>query len=155
MRLRNSSSHVEAEEAANGIRQFSALSKKFVGEDGKVTKILTAECELKDGKIVEIPGTDKEWPCDLAVLAMGFVGPETDTIVSQYGAELDARGNVKVDQNFMSSVPGFFAAGDAQRGQSLIVWAISDGRETARAVDLYLMGSTLLPTKDGMDLPRR
>ena len=155
MRLRNSSSHVEAEEAAKGIRQFSALSKKFVGENGKVTKILTAECELQDGKIVEIPGTDKEWDCDLVILAMGFIGPETDTIVRQYGAQIDPRGNVKVDENFMSSVPGFFAAGDAQRGQSLIVWAISDGREVARGVDQYLMGATELPTKDGMDLPRR
>ncbi len=155
MRLRNSSSHVEAEEAARGIRQFSALSKKFVGKKGKVTKILTAECELQDGKIIEIPGTDKEWDCDLVILAMGFVGPETDTVVSQYGAELDPRGNVKVDENFMSSAPGFFAAGDAQRGQSLIVWAISDGREVARGVDQYLMGATELPTKDGMDLPRR
>ena len=85
---------------------------------------------------------------------MGFVGPETDSIVTQYGCELDERANVKIDENWMSSIPGFFAAGDAQRGQSLIVWAISDGRECARSVDQYLMGKTELPTKAGTDLPR-
>ena len=103
----------------------------------------------------EISGTEKVWPCELVALALGFVCPETDTIVSQYGAELDERGNVKIDDKWMSSTPGFFAAGDAQRGQSLLVWAISDGRECAAAVDEYLTGCpSELPRKMGVDLPR-
>jgi glutamate synthase (NADPH/NADH) small chain len=104
-------------------------------------------------RMQEIPGTEAIWACDLAILALGFIGPETNNIVQQYGCDLDARGNVKT-KNFMSSTPGFFSAGDAQRGQSLIVWAISDGRECAREVDIWLMGESMLPTKGGRDLPR-
>jgi glutamate synthase (NADPH/NADH) small chain len=85
---------------------------------------------------------------------MGFVGPETDSIVAQLGCELDDRGNVKSDEDYMTSVPGTFACGDARRGQSLVVWAISEGREAARGVDTYLMGQTLLPSKGQGDLPR-
>ena len=154
MVLRTSTSHDEGCE-----REFSILTRCFNGESGVLKSLSTVEVEFvpPEGggrpEMRERPGTEKEWPCDLAILAMGFVGPETDTIVSQYGCELDARGNVKVD-NWMSSTEGFFAAGDAQRGQSLIVWAVSDGRECARAVDAWLMGDTSLPTKAGEDLPR-
>jgi glutamate synthase (NADPH/NADH) small chain len=154
MKLRTSTSHDEGCE-----REFSVLTKKFIGRNGKLTGLQTVSLEWVRGahgraEMKEVPGSEREWPCDLAILALGFVGPETDSVVAQYGAALDGRGNVKVDANFMSSVPGFFAAGDAQRGQSLIVWAISDGREAARGVDLYLMGHTELPTKAGVDLPR-
>ena len=160
MKYRKSTSHDEADEMANGMRQFSVLTKKFIGDEaGKLKQLHTVECEFvtpEDGgrpELREVDGTDKFWDCEMAILAMGFVAPETDSIIAQYGCELDVRGNVKVN-NWMSSTDGFFAAGDAQRGQSLIVWAISDGRECARAVDRFLMGKTDLPTKDGMDLPR-
>ena len=148
-----------AHEQAGNKRAFSILTKRFEGKDGKLTKLHTTEIEfVGDPKTFgqtmrEVPGTEREWNCDLAILALGFLGPETHSIVKQYGCELDGRGNVKLS-DWMSSTPGFFAAGDAQRGQSLIVWAISDGRECARAVDLWLMGHSELPTKSGADLPR-
>ena len=156
MKFRTSTSHEEGCE-----RHYSVLTKKFIGENGKLTGLQTIQIEMEvpEGggrpEIKEIPGTEKEWPCQLAVLALGFVHPETDTIVAQYGCDLDSRGNVQVDENWMSTVDGFFAAGDCQRGQSLIVWAISDGRECAVSVDEYLMGvPSELPRKEGMDLPR-
>jgi len=95
-----------------------------------------------------------EWPADLVLIAMGFTGPEPDTIVGSCGLKLDDRGTIQTDNKYMSSVPGIFTAGDANRGQSLIVWAISEGREAARCVDAYLMGDTVLPAKGGVDLPR-
>ncbi len=156
MKLRTSTSHEEGCE-----RHFSVLTKRFLGKDGKLTGVETVNIQFEASagggrpEMKEIPGTEKVWPCELAILALGFLGPETDSIVAQYGCELDGRGNVKVGSNWMSSARGFFAAGDAQRGQSLIVWAISDGRECAAAVDEYLMGRpTLLPRKLGSDLPR-
>ena len=155
MKLRTTTSH---EEAGNK-REFSILTKSFSAEDGQLVALHTIEAAMRPDpttgapRLTEISGTEKTWPCDLAILALGFTGPETDSVVAQYGCELDARGNVKT-QNFMSSTPGFFSAGDAQRGQSLIVWAISDGRECARAVDSWLMGNSKLPTKGGTDLPR-
>ncbi len=155
MKLRTTTSH---EEAGN-LREFSILTKSFEAENGRLKALYTVEVELVRDTLTnalstkEIAGSEKTWRCDLAILALGFTGPETNGIVQQYGCELDARGNVKT-QNFMSSTPGFFSAGDAQRGQSLIVWAISDGRECARAVDTWLMGESLLPTKGGTDLPR-
>ena len=155
MKLRTTTSH---EEAGNK-RKFAILTKSFESENGRLKALHTVNVEmLRDAvsnamTLKEIAGTEKTWPCDLAILALGFLGPETDSVVAQYGCELDARGNVKT-QDFMSSTPGFFSAGDAQRGQSLIVWAISDGRESARAVDTWLMGESRLPTKGGTDLPR-
>ncbi|MCC5850184.1 MAG: glutamate synthase subunit beta [Verrucomicrobia bacterium] len=156
MKYRSSSSHEEGCE-----RHYSVMTKRFTGENGKLTGLETVQITLEPPpgggrpEIKEIPDTQKFWPCELAVLALGFVGPETDSIVAQYGCELDPRGNVKVDDDWMSSTPGFFAAGDAQRGQSLIVWAISDGRECAASVDEYLMGRpSELPRKLGADLPR-
>jgi glutamate synthase (NADPH/NADH) small chain len=156
MKYRTSTSHEEGCE-----RHYSVLTKRFIGENGKLTGVETINIVLETPEgggrpnLKEIPGTEKTWDCELAVLALGFLGPETDSIVSQYGCELDSRGNVKVDDNWMSSTPGFFAAGDCQRGQSLIVWAISDGRECAASVDEYLMKRpSVLPRKLGADLPR-
>jgi glutamate synthase (NADPH/NADH) small chain len=93
----------------------------------------------------EIPGSEFELDCDLCLLAMGFVGPEKPGAIQQLGLELDPRGNVKVDDEYRTSVPGVFAAGDMRRGQSLVVWAISEGRQAARAVDQFLMGRSDLP----------
>lgn len=155
MKLRTSSSHEEGCE-----RMFAISTKEFIGENGRLTHLKTVGIQLAPNpsggppKIEEVPGTEKTWPADLVLLALGFTGPETDGIVTQFGCELDARGNVKTDPHYATTTPGVFAAGDARRGQSLIVWAISEGRETARCVDRYLMGHSLLPTKGGYDLPR-
>ncbi len=94
----------------------------------------------------EIPGSEFELDCDLVLLALGFLGPEKNTMLKDLDLELDARGNVKVDESYMSSKPGVFSAGDMRRGQSLVVWAIWEGREAARGVDKYLMGETSLPS---------
>ncbi len=155
MRLRTSSSHDEGVH-----REWSINTKKFVGENGRVTKLITTHIEFEPDpnggrpKIKEIPGTEKEWPADLVLLALGFTGPEPGGIVEHLGVELDARGNIKTDEHYATNVPNVYAAGDGRRGQSLIVWAISEGREAARAADLHLMGKTELPTKGGGDLPR-
>jgi len=93
----------------------------------------------------EIPGSEKVWPADLVFLAMGFLGPEKDGLLADLGVALDGRGNVAADDNKQTSVPKVFAAGDMARGQSLIVWAIQEGRAAARGVDKFLMGETLLP----------
>jgi glutamate synthase (NADPH/NADH) small chain len=102
----------------------------------------------------EIPGSEREWPADLVLLAMGFTGPDSGTIVRQMNLDLDTRGNLATASAHGMGRPGVFAAGDARRGQSLIVWAISEGREAAREVDLFLMGRTSLPEKSCCDLPR-
>jgi glutamate synthase (NADPH/NADH) small chain len=101
-----------------------------------------------------VPGTEHEWPTELVLLALGFTGPEPDGIMAQLGVELDRFGNVKSDNKYMNTVTSVFSAGDMRRGQSLVVWAISEGREAARGVDIYLMGHSELPTKGNMDLPR-
>ena len=155
MRLRTSSSHEEG-----GARVFSIATKEFLGADGRLTGVRTVEVRFEpspDGrppKRVETPGSEREWPAELVLLAMGFVGPEVDGVVARLGVALDARGHIRTDANYASSVPKVFAAGDGRRGQSLIVWAISEGRECARAVDAFLMGASELPTKHGYDLPR-
>jgi glutamate synthase (NADPH/NADH) small chain len=94
------------------------------------------------------------WPCELVLLALGFVGPERGQLVDSLGVALDDRGNVKTDAMYATSVPGVFAAGDMRRGQSLVVWAISEGREAACCVDRFLMGHSDLPSKGRGDLPR-
>jgi glutamate synthase (NADPH/NADH) small chain len=101
--------------------------------------------ELRDGRFEKIPGTDFELPCELVLLAMGFVGPERAGMLEGLGVSLDARGNVARDTSFMTSVPGVFACGDMGRGQSLIVWAIAEGRACAAGADRYLMQDTQLP----------
>ena len=155
MKLRSSSSHREGSK-----RYFSVLTKRFNGVEGQIRSLTTVTVEFRvppgGGRPVmrEMPGTEHEWRADLVLLALGFTGPETGNAVSGYGLDLDPRGNVRTDADYMTSRPGVFAAGDMRRGQSLIVWAISEGREAARGVDRYLMGSTTLPTKGADDLPR-
>ena len=154
MRLKLSTSHEEGCD-----RHFSISTKTFLGKNGVITGLRTVNLQWEPQaggppKMVEVPGSEKEWKADLVLLALGFVGPETDGVVKQLGCELDPRGNVKSNDAYATNVPGVFAAGDARRGQSLIVWAISEGRECARAVDQSLMGRTALPTKAGYDLPR-
>jgi glutamate synthase (NADPH/NADH) small chain len=135
------------------------MATAFLGEDGRVTGVRTIDMAVsgirENGKprMAGVPGTERDWPADLVLLAIGFTGPETDTIVRQYGLALDARGRVRVDDRFMTSRPGVFAAGDARLGASLIVWAIAEGREAARGVDRFLMGRSFLPTKGEGDLP--
>ena len=154
MRLRTSSSHEEG-----GSRNWSVLTKRFIGEAGRVRALETVQVQWTEeagrpARFEEIPGSEKTWPVDLVLLAMGFAGPEPGTLVAQLNLALDARGNIHTRSDYMTSRSGVFAAGDARRGQSLIVWAISEGREAARAVDLYLMGQTHLPQKECCDLPR-
>ena len=131
-------------------RVYSVSTKKFV-DDGhghiKALQLVNVEMKQLDGRMqmVEVAGSEQELPCDLVLLAMGFVGPQKPGMLEQFGVDLDARGNVVADANWMTSVDGVFTAGDMQRGQSLIVWAIAEGRSVARAVDQYLMGSSELP----------
>jgi glutamate synthase (NADPH/NADH) small chain len=126
------------------------MTKAFVADaSGKrLAKIAAARAELVGGTIREVPGTDFDIPCDLALLAMGFTGPERGGVVGELGLELDRRGNVVTDAAGATSVPRVFAAGDASRGQSLVVWAIADGRRVAAGVDAHLRVSStkLRPT---------
>ena len=141
---RVSSAHEEG-----GVRDYSIQTKHLSGEGGVLKKLHANRVEFvqKDGRQVmkEIPGSEFEVECDLLLLAMGFVGPERGGLLEQLGVELTERGNVKADANKMTSVPGVFTAGDMTRGQSLIVWAIAEGRTAARGIDAYLMGESALP----------
>ncbi|WP_121252658.1 glutamate synthase subunit beta [Nocardioides ferulae] len=142
MTFRVSSAHEEG-----GERVYAVSTQEFLGdEQGNVRALRLVEVEFVDGKLVEREGTEREIPADLVLFAMGFVGPEKAGLVEQLGVELDARGNVVRDDAYMSSVEGVFVAGDAGRGQSLIVWAIAEGRAAASAVDRFLTGSTSLPS---------
>jgi glutamate synthase (NADPH/NADH) small chain len=142
-RLRTSSSH---EEGVN--RDWSIATKEFVGENGKVKALRTVRLEWKDGKTSEVPGSESILPADLVLLAMGFVSP-LPSVLEAFGVEKDARGNAKATTDgkgsYLTSVPKVFAAGDMRRGQSLVVWAIREGRQCARAVDEFLMGFSELP----------
>jgi glutamate synthase (NADPH/NADH) small chain len=126
-------------------------TKRFEGSNGKVEKLIAARVEWhRDGngppKMVEIPGSEFEIRADLVLFAMGFLGPEPAGLLEQFGVERDARTNVKADtETYRTSVPKVFAAGDMRRGQSLVVWAIREGRQAARAVDEFLMGVSSLP----------
>ena len=134
-----------------GVERVYAVSTRRFTDNGKghVAGLELVEVEMKheNGRLnfVERPGTDSVLPCDLVLLAMGFLGPEQTGMLEQLGVELTERGNVKRDRNWMTSVDGVFTAGDMQRGQSLIVWAIAEGRSAARGIDLFLMGSSDLP----------
>ena len=156
MMLRTSSSH---EEGCN--RHWSILTKEFRGDaQGNVESLVTVTIEwFTDAQgrqtFKEVPGTEKVWPCHLALLAMGFLGPEKKGAIEQLGLALDPRGNVQCNAEYMTSVPGVFAAGDIRRGQSLVVWAIHEGREAARAVDKHLMGVTHLPSVNAGDFAAR
>jgi len=142
-RLRTSSSHEEGVE-----RGWSVASKRFVGENGKVTALEAVRLEWRDGKPVEVPGSQFTMRADLVLLAMGFVSP-VQSLLAEFGVEKDARGNARAGTEgagcYATSVPKVFAAGDMRRGQSLVVWAIREGRQAARAVDEFLMGSSELP----------
>jgi glutamate synthase (NADPH/NADH) small chain len=148
MILMTSSSH---EEGVN--RQWAILTKEFLGDgNGRLTGLKVVDIEWvvgKDGKMGfnELPGTERVIPCELALLAIGFTGAEKSGMVEELKIELDARGNIK-SENYMTTQEGIFAAGDIRRGQSLVVWAISEGREAAKAVDTWLMGSSTLESKD-------
>ncbi|MGH9881490.1 MAG: glutamate synthase subunit beta [Pyrinomonadaceae bacterium] len=131
-------------------RTYCVMSKRFVGDDhGHVRSVQTVQIEWvgDNGQALprEIPGTQRSWPAQMVLLAMGFLGPEQDGLLDQIGVSIDERGNVATDGDKMTSVPKVFAAGDMARGQSLVVWAIGDGRRAARGVDKYLMGETTLP----------
>ena len=144
--LRSSAAHEEG-----GVRDYSIQTKFFSGSNGHVEKLHAVR--LKWGPLDsngrptmnEVPGSEFEIEVDLVLLALGFLHPEQSGLVADLGVELDRRGNVKTDHSKMSSVPGIFAAGDAARGQSLVVWAIAEGREAAHHIDKYLMGTTSLP----------
>ena len=141
---RSSSAHEEG-----GVRGYNVLTKRFVGENGHVTALegVNVEWENVDGRrqMREVPGSEFSMECDLVLLAMGFLGPEKKGPISELGLELTERGNVRADENKMTSEPGVFVAGDMTRGQSLIVWAIAEGRHAAHGCDKYLMGETALP----------
>jgi len=148
MKLRTSSSHDESAEKGLLKREFAISTKEFIGEKGKVTGLKTVHVEFKDGKMVEVPGTEKEYKADLVLLAMGFTNPVA-TVLDAFGIDKDARGNAKASTDFTggyaTNVNKVFAAGDMRRGQSLVVWAIREGRQAARAVDEFLMGQSDLP----------
>ena len=148
LKLRTSSSHDESADKGILKREFAISTKAFTGKGGKVTGLTTVNVEMKDGKLVEVPGTEKEYKADLVLLAMGFVNPVA-TILDTFGVDKDGRGNAKASTDFTggyaTNVDKVFAAGDMRRGQSLVVWAIREGRQAARAVDEYLMGYSDLP----------
>ncbi|MDO9237799.1 MAG: glutamate synthase subunit beta [Aquabacterium sp.] len=143
IKLRTSSSHDEGCE-----REFAIATKEFIGEGGKVTGVKTVRVEFKDGKFTEVAGSEQVLKADLVLLAMGFVSP-VDTILAGFGVDKDARGNVKATTEaaggYVTSVAKVFAAGDIRRGQSLVVWAIREGRQAARSVDEFLTGASVLP----------
>ncbi|WP_127804424.1 glutamate synthase subunit beta [Hydrogenophaga sp. NH-16] len=148
LKLRTSSSHDESAEKGILKREFAISTKEFVGKNGKLTGLKTVHVEFKDGKLVEVAGTEKEYKADLVLLAMGFVNPVA-TVLDAFGVDKDARGNAKASTDFtggyITNVPKVFAAGDMRRGQSLVVWAIREGRQAARSVDEFLMGHSDLP----------
>ena len=147
-KLKTSSSHEEGSH-----REWSILTKEFIGDGkGNLNALKTVEVEWKKipgerPQLAEIDGSEKEWPCELALLALGFTGPEK-TVPEQFGLTYDVRGNIKGENHYQTAKKNIFAAGDVRRGQSLIVWAISEGREAAHQVDTFLMGSSTLPKKN-------
>lgn len=151
MIFRVSSAHEEANTLFGGeIRDFAINTTHFSGEGGVVKKLHGVRVEWSKDEsgrwqMKQVPDSAFELDCDLCLLAMGFVHPEHNGPIQQLGLELDARGNVKVNDLYMTSVPGVFSAGDMRRGQSLVVWAISEGRQAARCVDQVLMGKSDLP----------
>jgi glutamate synthase (NADPH/NADH) small chain len=149
--------NVSSSHAEGGAREYALATKALVGREGRVAALRAVRLEFERdaldrplmGSMREVPGSEFELPADLVLLAMGFLGPVTAGLVSDLGVELDPRGNVRADtRTFATSEPGIFAAGDARRGQSLVVWAQWEGREAARAVDAYLMGDSHLPARN-------
>ena len=153
MVLRAIAAHEEGEICTANHRDWSISTKRFTGEDARVTKLHAVRLDWTNDPgtgrptMREVAGSEFEIDCDLCLLALGFLGPEArqDSPIAQLKLKLDGRGNVVADNNYMTSEPGVFAAGDMRRGQSLVVWAISEGRCAAAGVDQFLMGSTDLP----------
>ena len=142
LKLRTSSSHEEGCE-----REFAISTKAFVGKNGQLTSLKTVHVEMKDGKLSEVAGTEKDYPADMVLLAMGFTNPVA-SVLEAFGVDKDNRGNAKAhteEGGYITNVPKVFAAGDMRRGQSLVVWAIREGRQAARTIDQYLMGESALP----------
>ena len=142
--LRTSSSHEEGAE-----RDWAVSSEAFRGENGRLTGLAAVRVKFEGGKMVRLAGTEMVIECELALLAMGFVGPERQGLVEQLGVALDARGNVRTDASGATSVPGVFAAGDVSRGQSLVVWAIADGRRVAAGAHAWLRQSAIAHAANG------
>ena len=141
MIYRVSSAHEELDN-----RVFSVNTQEFIGDgEGNLKALRIAEVKFENGKFEPVPGTEQDLPADFVFMAMGFTGPEQNELIKQLAVQIDERGNIKRDDNFQSSEEGIFVAGDAGRGQSLIVWAIAEGRSAASAVDRYLTGGTQLP----------
>jgi glutamate synthase (NADPH/NADH) small chain len=144
LKLRTSSSHEEG-----CTRDFAVSTKEFVGENGKLTALKVVRVNWSEGRMQEVPGSEVDIPVDLVLLAMGFVAPVRQGLLQELAVDLDARGNVKATTDgagcYATSVPKVFAAGDMRRGQSLVVWAIREGRQCAREVDAFLMGRSDLP----------
>ena len=138
--FRTSSAHEEG-----GGREYCVLTKSFTGRDGQVEQLHAVRVEFEGRNMREVPGSEFTINADLVLLAMGFLGPERNGMLGQLGVNINERGNVATDTEKMTSIPGIFAAGDMSRGQSLVVWAIREGRVAARCMDKYLMGSTELP----------
>lgn len=142
-KLRTSSSHEEG-----CTREFAIATKEFLGDKGRLTGLKSVHVEWRDGKMQEVPGTEKILPADLVLLAMGFVSP-VGSVIEAFGVDKDNRGNAKSategEKSYYTNVPKVFAAGDMRRGQSLVVWAIREGRQAARSVDAFLMGASQLP----------
>ena len=138
--FRTSSAHEEG-----GDRDYCVLTKKFTGQNGQVEQLHGVRVEFEGRNMREVPGTEFTLDADLVLLAMGFLGAERNGMIEQLGVQVNERGNVAIDAEKMTNVPGIFAAGDMARGQSLIVWAIREGRQSAKFIDKYLMGSTDLP----------
>ncbi|NBU57507.1 MAG: glutamate synthase subunit beta, partial [Actinobacteria bacterium] len=142
MIYRVSSAHEELDN-----RVFAVSTQEFIGDgNGNLKAIKIVETKFENGKFEAVPGTEKEIPADFVFLAMGFTGPEKSSLIDQLEVALDDRGNIGRDENFQTSQEGVFVAGDAGRGQSLIVWAIAEGRSAAAAVDRYLSGESQLPS---------
>jgi glutamate synthase (NADPH/NADH) small chain len=142
MIYRVSSAHEEKDN-----RMYSVSTEEFLGDgQGNLRGIKIVETQFVNGKFEPVAGSEKEIPCDFVLMAMGFTGPEKSSLIAQLGVELDERSNIKRDQKFETTEEGIFVAGDAGRGQSLIVWAIAEGRSAAAEVDRYLTGRTQLPS---------
>jgi glutamate synthase (NADPH/NADH) small chain len=138
--FRTSSAHEEG-----GDREYCVMTKSFTGSNGHVTQLHAVRVEFEGRNLKEVPGTEFTLDADLVLLAMGFLGPERKGMLDQLGVAINERGNVTTNAEKMTSVPGIFAAGDMARGQSLVVWAIREGRQAAKFIDKYLMGSSDLP----------
>jgi glutamate synthase (NADPH/NADH) small chain len=153
--FRTSSSHEEGCQ-----RYWGVNTKAYLGdENGDVRALLVSDVTWETDdmgrriRFEEVPGSDREIPCQLVLLALGFTGPANVSLLNQLGVKLDERGNVHAPETtYHTNLPGVFTAGDMRRGQSLVVWAISEGREAARQIDMYLMGKTSLPSKNALGM---